>query len=194
MERGKHQVSYYRVLHPCLSRRLQRPSKESLAVAIYLCKVGHMTHTRHTHNGIKRSRKMRRSATRKTHPKGVPGPCGPPMVNLVDVRPVPFTALTPGTVVYAYLRYEEDNGRGKSRPAVVLSATKSEVTLLPITSKGHWAAHHAKVAIGDLDAAGLARPSWIQPRPAVIERRYINKVLGRLADTDAAAALPAEAA
>jgi hypothetical protein len=179
---------------PCLGRRLQRPSKESLAAAIYLCKVGHMNHTRHTHNGIKRSRKMRRSTTRKTHPKGAPGPYGPPAIDLVDVRPVPFTALSQGAVVYAYLPYEEDNGQGKSRPAVVLSATKSEVTLLPITSKGHWAAHHAKVAISDLDAAGLDRPSWIQPRLVVIERRYINTVLGRLADTDAAAALLAEVA
>ena len=153
-----------------------------------------MNHPTYTHQTAPRSRKMRRSNTRKTHPRGVPGSYGPPAVNLVDVRPVPFTALTPGTVVYAYLPYEDDNGRGKSRPAVVVSATRSDVTVLPITSKGHCAAHHAKVAITDLDAAGLDRPSWIQPRPVVIERRYINKILGRLADIDAAISLPAEVA
>src|SRR4051794_18714813 len=104
-----------------------------------------MHHTTTTQQNNQRSRKMRRSNTRNTHPRGVLGSYGPPTVNLVNVRPVPLTALTPGTVVYAYLPYEDDNSRGKSRPAVVVTATRSNVTVLPITSKGHWAAHHAKV-------------------------------------------------
>jgi hypothetical protein len=110
------------------------------------------------------------------------------------MRPVPFKALSPGTVVYARIPFDEDSDRDKSRPAVVVSATKQAVTVLPITSKGPWSLHGPQVPVLDLVSAGLTRASWARMRAVVIDRCYVHRVLGRLTDADLAATLGEAAA
>lgn len=143
------------------------------------------------HKQPNRSQGRRRSVRRNSQP-----PLGPPAVNLTQVRPVAFTKLATGVVVYASIPFEEDRDESKSRPAVVVEATRDEVTLYPITSKGARAAHRSLVRLVDAAAAGLDpdKPSWIRLRPVIVERRFVGSLIGRLGDADAELLYPSEVA
>ena len=66
----------------------------------------------------------------------------------------------PGEVVWTWVPYEENDGRGKDRPVVILAASGSgDYLAVQLTSKAHDGDRHF-VPLGDgaWDAEG--RPSW----------------------------------
>jgi hypothetical protein len=70
-------------------------------------------------------------------------------------------APDPGEVVWTWVPYEENDGRGKDRPVVIVARdTKSSVFALQLTSKpqDEDARHFVFVGPGPWDSQG--RPSW----------------------------------
>ena len=63
-----------------------------------------------------------------------------------EYRPRPNGKADPGEIVWAWVPFEEGDGRGKDRPVLVLSRAGDHVTGLMLTSKDH-----------DRDAADEAR-------------------------------------
>jgi len=75
----------------------------------------------------------------------------------------------PGEIVWAWVPYEEGDGRGKDRPVLVLSRSGDHVTGLMLTSKDHdrdaadearWGRHWMDIGSGPWDRQG--RPSEVR--------------------------------
>jgi hypothetical protein len=67
----------------------------------------------------------------------------------------------PGEVVWTWVPYEENDGRGKDRPVLIVAReTSTSVLALQLTSKPHDddARHFVYVGPGPWDSQG--RPSW----------------------------------
>jgi hypothetical protein len=64
----------------------------------------------------------------------------------LDYRPHDDDRPDPGEVVWAWVPYEEDDGRGKDRPVLVVARDGADLLALMLSSKDH-----------DLDAADEAR-------------------------------------
>ncbi|WP_258065498.1 type II toxin-antitoxin system PemK/MazF family toxin [Rathayibacter tritici] len=74
--------------------------------------------------------------------------------------PTPDGDPDPGEVVWTWVPYEEDDGRGKDRPVLVLAVEKSGTVLaVRLSSKEHTG--YLPVGIGGWDKDG--RPSWVDP-------------------------------
>lgn len=74
--------------------------------------------------------------------------------------PTPDGDPDPGEVVWTWVPYEEDDGRGKDRPVLVLAVEKSGTVLaVRLSSKEHT--DYLAVGTGGWDADG--RPSWVDP-------------------------------
>ena len=118
---------------------------------------------------------------RRTHSGGAAGDRLP---RLTVVRPVAKTALTPGTVVWAHIPYEETDGY-KLRPSVVTHVAGREVTVLPGTTS-HTRHRHswAYREVADLDAAGLRRATGIHLDPITVDLMDIVHVAGVLGPQD----------
>ncbi|MCM6762066.1 type II toxin-antitoxin system PemK/MazF family toxin [Rathayibacter sp. ZW T2_19] len=66
----------------------------------------------------------------------------------------------PGEIVWTWVPYEEDDGRGKDRPVLVLAVEKAGTVLaVRLSSKQHDG--YLPVGTGEWDAEG--RPSWVDP-------------------------------
>jgi hypothetical protein len=66
-----------------------------------------------------------------------------------DYRPRRDGKPDPGEVVWAWVPFEENDGRGKDRPVLVVSRDGSELFALMLTSKDHnrdaaWEARHGR--------------------------------------------------
>jgi hypothetical protein len=103
------------------------------------------------------------------------------------LRPVPWTALVRGTVVDAFVPFEEGTG-WKRRPAVVLGVEDDRrIRIIPVTSGvGEVKDRRRRGAvISQSDTAGLRpEPSAMLWRPTAVERTDLIRVCGALAKVD----------
>lgn len=104
-------------------------------------------------------------------PVGVPAgfEVGDPLVGAVVVADVPF----------------DDGIGGKTRPAVVIAVAADQVLVRPGYSEGGmqsrtWQAHEVR----DRAAAGLTKPTWVEPDARTIARADVGDPIGRLSDDD----------
>lgn len=102
------------------------------------------------------------------------------------LKPVALNRLRPGVIVDAWVPYMDADDY-KRRPAVVITASKWDVDIFPLTSSlGH---RRLKVPIHVLEnweESGLARPSGMQQRRVTIGRNRLLGVSGELVGTDRA--------
>lgn len=70
-------------------------------------------------------------------------------------------APDPGEVVWTWVPYEENDGRGKDRPVLVVAqVTAEEALAVQMTSHGRDDRDYVAVGAGAWDAEG--RPSWVR--------------------------------
>jgi len=86
---------------------------------------------------------FRAIVTRLFRGRSTPAPAGPLRF---DYRPRRDGRPDPGEIVWAWVAFEENDGRGKDRPVLVISRDGDELLALMLTSKDH-----------DRDAADEAR-------------------------------------
>lgn len=114
------------------------------------------------------------------------------------VRTIAYTpdldgAADPGEIVWAWVPYEEDDGRGKDRPLLVVGRRDSDLLGLMLSSKPDHAGDPAWVAIGSgaWDPAGRASfvrldrvlevgEHDIRREGAVLDRERFERVAGEL--------------
>lgn len=70
----------------------------------------------------------------------------------------------------------------KDRPIVVLSYDDNRVTYRKCTSQESMT--QMRELIEDFDMAGLDRPTYLDPKPYVLDRARLIRRLGRLSDYD----------
>ncbi|MFB2584511.1 type II toxin-antitoxin system PemK/MazF family toxin [Herbiconiux liukaitaii] len=86
----------------------------------------------------------------------------PRRVGAVDLsyRPRNDRQADPGEIVWTWVPYEENDGRGKDRPVLVVAREAGGTLLgLPLTSKPHDRGDFVGIGSGAWDAEG--RPSWV---------------------------------
>jgi hypothetical protein len=107
------------------------------------------------------------------------------VVPLSIVKPVPLNRLTTGTVVWAHIPFADGTGQ-KSRPAVVAKTKGRDITVLPgTTSNKRFRFETGYQEVGDLESAGLHRPTGINRIAITVDRSEIISICGRLAEEDA---------
>ena len=157
------------------------------------------------------SRKAARNGGRRTAPapaprpdgEALPGEFGPDATVEVDphrIGPVRMSyspetdgAPDPGEVVWTWVPFEEDDGRGKDRPVLVVAAESAGTYLaVQLTSKDHdGQGDFVSIGAGRWD--GEHRPSWVnldrvirvhesgmRREAAALPRETFERVTGRL--------------
>jgi hypothetical protein len=110
---------------------------------------------------------------------------------LALIQPVAKTALTPGTVVWAHIPFEETDG-SKLRPAVVSHLSGRDVTVYPATTTDKRHRYHRQYReLGDLGSAGLRRATGVELAAITIDVIDVVGVAGALGPDDRAAVLGA---
>jgi len=100
-----------------------------------------------------------------------PGQSGPDRTVEVEPRSVGKVRMSyspstdgdpdPGEIVWTWVPYEENDGRGKDRPVLVVAAEVGDTLLaVQLTSKAHQGADFVPVGAGAWD--GEHRPSWVR--------------------------------
>jgi hypothetical protein len=87
----------------------------------------------------------------------------PRSVGAVDISYNPETdgAADPGEIVWTWVPYEENDGRGKDRPVLVVARERGETVLaMQLTSKPHDDPYDVSIGSGAWDSEG--RPSWVR--------------------------------
>jgi hypothetical protein len=87
----------------------------------------------------------------------------PRSVGAVDISYNPETdgAADPGEIVWTWVPYEENDGRGKDRPVLVVARERGGTVLaMQLTSKPHDDPYDVGIGSGAWDSAG--RPSWVR--------------------------------
>ncbi len=86
-----------------------------------------------------------------------------------DYRPRRDGKPDPGEIVWAWVPFEENDGRGKDRPVLIISRERNQLLALMLTSKDHnrdaaWEARHGRywfdIGAGAWDRQG--RPSEVR--------------------------------
>ena len=104
--------------------------------------------------------------------------------NLTSTKRVALNRLRLGAVVWAHIPFAERAGE-KIRPAVVLSASTHQVSVLPMTtSMRRFRIPELYVEVKDLGAAGLTRSTGIGSYPVVVDRIEVVDLVGTLAAPD----------
>ena len=105
---------------------------------------------------------------------------------LQQVKAVARTALTRGTVVWAWISFPDEPSRHKTRPAVVHEVIGRLVRVHPVTSstKASVRQSHLYVQLDDWGAAGLSRPCLVDRRVVDLELGDITSVAGCLGTGD----------
>jgi hypothetical protein len=109
--------------------------------------------------------------TRRRDDETSPGQSGPDRTVEVDPRSVGKVRMSyspstdgdpdPGEIVWTWVPYEENDGRGKDRPVLVVAAEVGGTLLaVQLTSKSHQGADFVPVGAGAWD--GEHRPSWVR--------------------------------
>jgi hypothetical protein len=113
--------------------------------------------------------------------------------HLTVVRPVAKTALTPGSVVWAHIPYEENAG-WKLRPVVVSHTFGRDVVVFPAsTAETRFRYPWAYRELTDLAPAGLRAGTGVHLGPITIDWMDIVSVVGLLGRDDRAAVIGSEA-
>jgi hypothetical protein len=73
----------------------------------------------------------------------------------------------PGEVVWTWVPYEDDPGKGKDRPVVIIGRTGGDLAGVPLTSK-HKGPHCVPVGTGAWDRSG--RPSYAKVEQLIVVR------------------------
>lgn len=105
---------------------------------------------------------------------------------LQQVKAVARTALTRGTVVWAWISFPDEPSRHKTRPGVVHEVSGRLVRVHPVTSstKASVRQSHLYVLLDDWGAAGLSRPCLVDRRIVDLELGDITSVAGCLGTAD----------
>ncbi|SDZ33105.1 type II toxin-antitoxin system PemK/MazF family toxin [Herbiconiux ginsengi] len=79
----------------------------------------------------------------------------------VAYNPVTDGDADPGEIVWTWVPYEENDGRGKDRPVLVVATEpRGTVLAMQLTSKPHDDQYDVGIGSGAWDSAG--RPSWVR--------------------------------
>jgi len=109
----------------------------------------------------------RRAAGPRTDPRGAAG--APPVTPDVEYRPREDDRPDPGEVVWAWIPYDEGDGRGKDRPVLVIGRRGPDLLGLMLSSRDHdrdaadearFGRRWADIGAGAWDARG--RPSEVR--------------------------------
>ena len=73
--------------------------------------------------------------------------------------PTPNGQPDPGEIVWTWVPYEENDGRGKDRPVVIVATARGGFLAVQLTSKHHDGADYLSLGAGPWDREG--RPSWV---------------------------------
>ncbi|MFC5281025.1 type II toxin-antitoxin system PemK/MazF family toxin [Arcanobacterium canis] len=102
--------------------------------------------------------------------------------------PVHDDAPDPGEVVWTWIPYEENDGRGKDRPVLVVAQEGHHVFVAQLTSKDHdldaaqearWGRHWMDIGTGNWDPEG--RPSEVRlDRLLVVHENAVRREGGQL--------------
>ncbi|MCS5736135.1 type II toxin-antitoxin system PemK/MazF family toxin [Herbiconiux daphne] len=87
----------------------------------------------------------------------------PATVGAVDISYNPSTDgdADPGEIVWTWVPYQENDGRGKDRPVLVVAREGGGTVLaMQLTSKPHDDVYDVAIGSGAWDSAG--RPSWVR--------------------------------
>lgn len=105
--------------------------------------------------------------------------------NAKALKPVPWTHLTPGSIVDAWVPYQDGTG-SKRRPMVVSRVVDGEVHGHPVTtSLRRFSRLDKLIEIAHWENAGLQRPCGIMGREVKVPRTEILGRLGVLEGADA---------
>ncbi|PCG83272.1 growth inhibitor PemK [Streptomyces sp. WZ.A104] len=143
------------------------------------------------------------SAYRSGNPFDVPGSSGPTatlQADPEDVGPVRTSYAPdrdgdpdPGEIVWTWVPYEENDGRGKDRPVLVVAREEAGTLLaVQLSSKQHDRDHEwVALGAGPWDSSG--RPSWVdldrvlrvhedgmRREACALDRDRFDRVTGRL--------------
>lgn len=126
--------------------RIGRVAIEGALTGARRSAAGTRTARRRSNNGARSSNARRPSRTGRT-----PGPRGADEAartggGRTSYSPSVNGVADPGEVVWAWIPYEEDDTRGKDRPALIIGRQEQWLLALPVTSQDH-----------DRDAAQEAR-------------------------------------
>jgi hypothetical protein len=128
-------------------------------------------------------RKRERDEWRKARARVRPD-SAPPVPSIMKVKPVALNQLLPGRVVWAHVPFV-DGGGEKTRPAVVVSANRNDVTLLPASSSTTRYGHPSKyLELHHPVAAGLVRATGLRLTTVTVPRIEILSIGGELAAED----------
>jgi hypothetical protein len=90
-----------------------------------------------------------------------------------------------GDVVLVPVPYADDDEGGKTRPAVVVGATRYQYVVRPCYSEGGVSAGDWRsVEITDVRSAGLDGASFVSDEEVLVAKSEVHETLGRLAPTD----------
>ncbi|WP_419818874.1 type II toxin-antitoxin system PemK/MazF family toxin [Glaciibacter flavus] len=73
--------------------------------------------------------------------------------------PTPNGQPDPGEIVWTWVPYEENDGRGKDRPVVIVATARGGFLAVQLTSKHHDGTDYLPLGPGPWDREG--RPSWV---------------------------------
>ena len=106
--------------------------------------------------------------------------------DLRQAKAVARTALTRGTVVWAWISFPDEPERHKTRPAVVHEVLGRLVRVHSVTSstKASVRQSHLYVLLDEWGAAGLSRPCLVDRRIIDLELGDITSVAGCLGTAD----------
>ncbi len=93
-----------------------------------------------------------------------------------------------GDVVLVPFPFTDQSG-AKKRPAVVISSAaynsaRPDLVLMAITGQARGATNVGETEVGEWQKAGLLKASVVKPILTTIERRLVQKKLGRLEQSD----------
>lgn len=102
-----------------------------------------------------------------------------------SVQQVSRKLLKPGAVVWTWIPFAEADGRGKSRPVVIieLETNQAAAVVMPVGGVSHQSGWGCP-ELADWVAAGLTRPSIVLPNKYVVDVRAISSALGNLTARD----------
>ena len=126
-----------------------------------------------------------------------PAPAGSPPTPVLEYRPHADEQPDPGEVVWAWVPYDEDDGRGKDRPVLLVGRRGDQLLGLMLTSKDHDRdeadeARHGRVwtdiGTGAWDSRGRAsevrldrllvlHPATVRREGAALDRARFDRVV-----------------
>lgn len=143
----------------------------------------------------RRLKELTRPGSRSTAPRPRSGVAAPTArrARTVTYAPDLDGRADPGEVVWTWVAYEEDPGRGKDRPVLVVGREGDHLLGLMLSSNANRAGQRDWMALGSGAWDGEHRPSWIRldrvltvpedgirREGAVLDRDRFEQIAGRL--------------